>query len=370
MLNSDFLNFSTTLLLKEKSNYIFSSLIFIFIVFILSSVLFISNSIKFDLQVALEQQPQIIVQNQKAGKHTQITDEYLDELLQITGVSDVVGKLDGYYYFAQNESYFHISGLDDFDDESIQVGQGIKNILNKHYYKDEFNFLLNDGESLKLKINKVLPQDTNIISNDLIISNSENVRTILGLEDEEYSYLVVSIPNDSEIDYIAQKIRELYPNTKVTTKDQLKANYDHLFYYKGGIFMILYVVVLVAFFILLYKQVSSISGGVKKEIAILRSLGFSINHIIAMKLFQNSFVSIFSYIVGVMIAYIFVFYLNAPLLKDIFLGNAINNNITFTPILDFDILFLIFLFTVIPFLASVILPSWKVAISDMNEAMK
>ena len=370
MLNKDFISFAIKLLIKEKSNHIFSAFIFTFIVFILSSVLFISSSIKADLVHTLESQPQIIVQNQKAGKHIQITDQYIDELLQITGVSGVEGKIDGYYYFSQNENYFHLSGVENFDEESISVGQGVKDILEKYYYKDKFNFLLSSGNSISLKIKDTMPSDTNIISNDLIILNSENARMILGLEDDEYSYLFVSVPNDSEIDYIAQKIKGLYPNMKITTKSNIKANYDHMFYYKGGIFMILYVVVLVSFFILLYKQVSSISGGVKKEIAILRSLGFSINNIISLKFIQNIIVSMMSYMFGVILAYYFIFILGAPLLKDIFLGNGLSNNIVFTPILNFDILFLIFLFSVLPFLASILLPAWKVAISDTSEAMK
>jgi len=68
-------------------------------------------------------------------------------------------------------------------------------------------------------------------------------------------------------------------------------------------------------------------------------------------------------------AYIYVFVLSAPLLKNIFIGSS-EIDISFTPIVSFNILFLIFIFTVIPYLAAILLPSWKVAISDMSEAMK
>ena len=36
----------------------------------------------------------------------------------------------------------------------------------------------------------------------------------------------------------------------------------------------------------------------------------------------------------------------------------------------FNMLFLIFVFSVIPFLAFVIIPSWRIAVSDMSEAVK
>jgi ABC-type lipoprotein release transport system permease subunit len=368
-MNKTFFSFAITLLLKDRASHIFSGAIFVFIVFILTSILFISSSIKNDLQHTLSTQPQILIENQKAGFHTSITEETLDELLQITGISEITPRVEGYYYFVQNESYLHIIGDANHDEDSITIGNGVKNIFDKFYYKNSFNFF-HDGEKYTLKIKDTFSNNTNIISNNLIIANTEVAKSILGLEEEEYTALFIHVPNDSEIDYIASQIKGMYPHMKVTTKEQLNANIEHLFYYKGGIFMIFYVVALISFFILLYKQVSSISSKIKKEIAILRSLGYSIKNIITLKIIQNSIVSLSSYIFGVLLAYIYVFMLHAPLLKNIFLGSSINNNITFTPIINFDILVILFLFTVIPFLASIVIPSWKVAISDMSEAMK
>ncbi|VAY87345.1 ABC transporter, permease protein [hydrothermal vent metagenome] len=362
MPNKEFIKFSFVLFLKEKSDYMVSIFIFTFIIFILSSVLFISNSISFDLKQTINYQPQILVQNQKAGNTVEIDDSILDELLQITGVSDITGRVDGYYYFLQNDSYFHIIGDNDCDEKIMTVGDGVKLILNKYYYTKYFNFFVN-GKSIKIDINNTISLSANIVSNDLIILNTEIARKIFGLEEDEYSYLLISVPNDSEINYIAQKIKEIYPYFKITTKKQLKSDIDNLFYYKGGVFMVLYTVVF-------YRQIDSTSGAYKKEIAILRSLGFSINNIIFLKFIQNCFVVLFSYILGIVLAYYFVFFANAPLLKYIFLGNNLTNNMSFTPILHFDILFMIFLFTAVPYILSILLPSWRIAISDMNEAMK
>jgi ABC-type lipoprotein release transport system permease subunit len=239
--------------------------------------------------------------------------------------------------------------------------------INKYYHDDIFNFFYN-GEKFPLKINDTFKENTNIISNNLIAMNLENAKSILGLEYNEYSKLFVHVPNDSEIDYIAQQIKEKYPFMKVTTKEQVISNIEHLFYYKGGVFMILYVVALISFFILLYKQVSSVSGKTKKEIAILRSIGYSIQNIISLKLYQNLFISISSFIIGVIFAYIFVFIAQAPLLKNIFLGD--NLDITFTPVVDLNVLSILFFFSVVPFIAAILIPSWKVAISETSEVIK
>ena len=371
-MQTEFFKFSILLLLKDRYKHLFSSSIFILIIFLLTSVLFISESIKSDLIAVVDNQPEIIIENSKGGKYTEITDEYIDTIVDINGVEDVNGKIDGYYHFMQNNRYFHIIGDDEQKFDNMKIGEGIKKILENFYYQDYFNFFI-DGEALKINIEDVFSKDANLITNDLMILNSEQASFILGLDDDEYSYLTVTVPNSSEIDYIAQKIQRIFPNLRIKTKSEQLADIDNIFYYKGGIFMILYIIVMALFLILIYHQIDSSLGNSKKEIAILRTLGYSINNIISLKLIQHIIVAIFSYFFGIILAYYYVFIFNAPILKTIFLGSQIENNLSFTPIINISILTIltiIFIFTVIPFIIAVILPSWKIAITDMKEALK
>jgi len=366
MVNKNFIDFSVVLLVKDKKEYLFSFFIFTFIVFLASSVLFISDSLKHDLHLALEKQHQIIVTNTKAGKPALLSTEHVDSILQITGVDNVIGKVDGYYNFSQDRRYFHIVVDDSLDNNSMIISSEIKSILKKFHYNDEFNFLTENG-IISLKITKVM--DSNIISNDVVLVNTDVARKILDMYEDEYSYLDVSVPNNNEVDFIALKIVDLYPSLKVKTKNDQQSDYEHIYYYKGGIFMILYIVSMISFFILLKNQISSVFGEKKREIAILRSIGFAIKDIIHLKFIQNSIVALCSYFLGLFLAYTFVFIFDAPLLKNIFLGNDFNH-ITFTPSLDIRTLFLLFIFTVIPFLASILLPAWKIATEDMSEVVK
>ncbi len=133
--------------------------------------------------------------------------------------------------------------------------------------------------------------------------------------------------------------------------------------------MILYIVSLVSFFILLKNQISAIYGSRRKEIAILRSMGFSIRDIILVKFIQNSIVAFGAYFMAIFLSYLYVFVLGAPLLRNIFLGSGVKD-IVFTPVIDTKMLFLVFIFTVIPYLAAILIPSWRLAIEDVSEAMK
>lgn len=368
-MNKNFIDYSVVLLLKDKSDYFFSFMLFSFIVFILSSVIFISNSIQNDLILGVKSKPDIVVEALRAGKQDLIHDGYIYDISKISGVSDIKKVVDGRYYFVQKKVWFDIVGVENLNENEMIIGEGVKKAMGEFYYEDIFNFFTED-KIVPMKIDKIAPNQTNIISNSVIYMNPKKVREILNIKDDEYTKLYVSVPNPNEISQIALKISNLYPYARVLSNEDEISEIKHLYYYKGGIFMILYVVCMVMFFILLKHQISLSYGQKKKEIAILRSVGFCIKDIIKLKFLQNFIVSCSAFLCGFCFAYFFVFVLNAPFLRDIFLGNDLENFIKFTPYINFNIFFLIFIFSVIPFLAFVIIPSWKIAISDISENLR
>lgn len=369
MFSKNFVEYAILLLFKDRNNHLFSFLIFFFIIFMVSSVLFISDSLQYDLIQSIKVHPNIVVENTRAGRAYQMHEGHVYDTSKITGVSSVEGVVDGYHYFAQKRLWFHIIGDASLAKDEMLIGQGVQKAMAELYYKDEFHFLTEE-RMIGVKITKIAPNATNSISNDVIFLHPSTARAVLGMAADEYSKLYVSVPNPNEVGNVALKIVEIYPNAKATTQEDAIGSVRHLYYYQGGIFMILYVIALVSFFILLKNQINLVYGEKKKEIAILRSLGFCIKDIIALKLIQNTVVSVSAYLLGVALAYVYTFVFNAPYLRNIFLGSELENSISFTPVVDVNLLFLIFLFGVIPFLAFVILPAWKIAISDMSEAVK
>jgi ABC-type lipoprotein release transport system permease subunit len=78
-----------------------------------------------------------------------------------------------------------------------------------------------------------------------------------------------------------------------------------------------------------------------------------------------------SYIFGVSFAYIHVYLLNAPLLKYIFLGYSnLTNTTTFSPDIALEDLVLIFFIFITPFMLSILIPIWRVSISEPTEVMR
>jgi putative ABC transport system permease protein len=162
-----------------------------------------------------------------------------------------------------------------------------------------------------------------------------------------------------------------HSNTRILQKENLKKEYENMFNYKGGIFLIFFIVVIVTFTLILYQRYSMISLGDKKEIGILKAVGWSIKDIIKLKIMENFIVAFIAFIIGVILSYIFVFILNAPILKNIFIGSSnMQNDFIFNPNIQISTLITLFLFFMIPFLSAILIPVWKVAIIDSTESMK
>jgi len=386
-----FLYFLTLLLFKQKGKHIGAVLISVIIIFLLSSVLFISSSLQHSLLHTLKSQSDFTVSRIQAGNSVNTPANWLDQILEINGVTEVSPRVYGRYYFAPREESFLVVGVDFFDEqsskelrslikdidlkdflseESMLVGQGVKTFLADHYYKEYFSFKTPQGTFKKVKIQQTLPAQSNLIANDMIIMPIDQAREIFGLGEDEVTDITFNVPNDAEWDNIIAKLHLLFYDIRVIEKREIRKAYENLYNYKGGLFLILYLVSMVTFMLILYQRYSMVYSTDRKEIGILRAIGWSIKDILKLKFYETAVVVLVSFVLGVVLAYLYVFIWNAPLLSQIFLGSAnLSNHVVFVPLVEFGLLGSIFLFYAIPFLAAVLIPAWKIAVTPPKEAM-
>ena len=387
-INLYLIEFALNSIIRHKYKNIFISVIFTLLVFLLSSAFFITNSIKYQLSQSVDALPQIIVQNMKAGRHYDIDLSVVDEILTLPGVEDVNARIWGYYYFEYADVYFTLLGVDEFEsqykqtlskmiknfdfaEDNMYLGNGVKRVLEGSYYKEFFNFIKTDGSVKQINIAGVFDSDLELESNDMIIMSKENLREIFALDESKATDIVVKVSNPLEIDTIAFKIKEIIPTAKITTNENIQVSYENMFNYKGGVFLALFVITIFTFFIILYDKASGLSSEEKKEIGILKAIGWRVNDVLGEKFYESFIVSFFSYILGVIMALVFVYILNAPLLRDIFIGYSnLKPSFTLLFVLDIQTLFLVFLLSVPVYVASIIIPSWRIATLEADEVMR
>lgn len=392
MKNSVFFNFIFLLLVKHKSKHFAIFLISIFIVFLTSSILFIKNSLQKEIFQALENQSDFIIQKTVANKIKDIDTSLIDEFYEINGVSKVTQRVYGQYYFMPENVYFTIIGIDFFEEttnqdlkellnflniskflekDSMIIGNGVKKVLDKYAYFDSYDFKIENENSKNIRIFKDLPKEANLIANDLIIMDINIAKKILDIKPDFATDIVLDVPNPLERQNVKEQILLKESNIRILQKDELKKEYENMFNYKGGIFLILFIVVIFTFILVLYQRYSMISSNDKREIGILKAVGWSIKDIIKLKIIENFIVAFMAFIIGVIFAYIFVFILQAPILKNIFIGfSNIKNDFILNQNIKVSNLITLFLFFMVPFLSAVLIPVWKIAVIDATKSMK
>ena len=165
---------------KYKSFFIFS--IFTFLIFILTSVFFITNSIKNELNSTVDKLPQIIVQKIKAGRHYDIDIKAVDKILNISGVSEAIPRVWGYYYFENAGVNFSIVGIDQYETQYKNRGINLVCIVNKWSFRTPSNLskIMNLQKSTQKKLSKAAIETLAIIVYHQPVTRSE-IESIRGV---------------------------------------------------------------------------------------------------------------------------------------------------------------------------------------------
>lgn len=391
-INFYLIEYAINSLLRQKFKNFFILVIFTFLTFILSSVFFISSSIKHELNATLDSLPDITVQKLKAGRHYDINTSAVDEILTIAGVEDANARVWGYYYFANIGANFSIIGIDEYENQyknsleniikkhdfsealennSMIVGQGVKKAMEENYYKVYFNFIKPDGTFKKVNIAGVFKSSLQLESNDTILLPKQIALEIFDMDETMATDIVVKVSNPEEIPTIASKINLKFPDTRIITNKDLEISYQNIFDYKGGLFLSLFIVSIFTFFIIVYDKASGLSSEEKREIGVLKALGWKIEDVLKEKFYESFIISFLAYSFGILLALAFVYIFNAPLLSNLFTGySELKTNFDLPFVVDFNTLFLLFFLTVPVYIASTIVPSWRSATIETDKVLR
>ncbi|MEN8302974.1 MAG: FtsX-like permease family protein [Campylobacterota bacterium] len=387
-INIHLIEYALGSIMRQGHKSLFITIVFTLLTAILTSIFFITNSIKHELNATVDALPQIIVQNTKASRVVEIDVESADKLLNIPGVNSVNTRVWGYYYFQNADVYFTLVGVDEFEEQYSEtldsiikkgeldntgmfIGRGVREIMNSSYYKEYFNFIKPDGTIKKVMLRGVFDSDIELESNDMIVMSKETLREIFGIEENRATDIVVKIANIEEIETIALKIEQMFPNTRVITNDDMKLSYENIFNYKSGIFLALFVIAIFTFFIIIYDKMSGLSSEQKREVGVLKAIGWRVEDVLRSKFYESLILSLFAYILGITLALAYVYIFNAPLLRDIFIGYSdLKPVFEISFILDFQTLFLVFFLSVPIYVAATIIPSWRVATLEADDVIR
>jgi ABC-type lipoprotein release transport system permease subunit len=383
--------FALASLFRRGAKNLFIFIIFTLLVFVLASVFMVTHALKHEMDATLAPLPDLTVQRIVAGRQTAIEASRAEKIAQLFGVSEALPRVWGFYYFPRAGVNYTLVGVESFGrqykpllakvadrydadlvgGDTMVVGEGVKRSMAANFYTDAFFFVKPDGSLKKVTIVGVFKPETSLESNDLIVMDNTLAREIFGMDDDSATDIVVRVPNAKEVPTIAKKIREIYPDTRVVSKEDLKISYQNVFDYKSGIFLALFLVAIVTFFIILYDKASGLSSEEKREIGILKALGWQIGDIMRVKFYEAAVIAATAYLLAVTLAVGYVFGLGAPVLRALFTGFSVLKPPFALPFaLEPGTLALIFFATVPVYIAATLIPSWKAATLEADEVIR
>jgi lipoprotein-releasing system permease protein len=366
------LDFTLASLLRRKRKNAALVLVYTLIVFLLASVVFFTRSIQKEASILLREAPEMIVQRMVAGRHELIPLSYLEKIREIRGVQSARGRLWGYYYDPIVGANYTLLVSEDPEvvAGTIAVGEGVAR-LRLATKGDQLEFRTFDGAIWEMKISKIFPSEVGLVSSDLILITEEDFRGLFGLSGEYATDLAVRVKNPRELSTIALKVAETFPDTRQILREEILRTYDAVFSWRGGILIAILSGSVLAFVIFAWDKASGPSMEERREIGILKAIGWETSDVLLMKFWEGMAVSLSAFLPGILLAFAHVFLSSAILFEPVLKGWAVlYPRFPITPYIDGAQVAALFFLIVVPYTVATIIPSWRAAIVDPDSVMR
>jgi len=366
------IDFTLSSLFRRKGKNTALIAVYSLVIFVLASVVFFTYSIKKEASLILKDAPEIVLQRLVAGRHELIPLSYMNRIREIKGVSAVKGRLWGYYYDPIVGANYTMIAAEDghLPPGRIAIGQGISR-ARLAFEGDTLEFKKHDGVLVHLEVKDILSSGSELVSSDLILISEDDFRALFGTSKDYATDLTVGVMNARELLTIAGKIAERLPDTRVILKDEILRTYDAVFNWRGGMLIVILLGALLAFIIFAWDKASGLSQEERREIGILKAIGWETSDVILMKFWEGMVISLSSFLTGVLLAYVHIFFTSSMLFEPVLKGWAVlYPHFKLIPFIDASQVVALFFLTVVPYTVATIIPSWRAATVDPDSVMR
>ncbi len=377
------LEFALVSLLRRKYKNFSLVAAYALIVTVLAAILFLTHALKTEARHLLAGAPELIVQKVSAGRHDLIPAGLAREIAGIPGVGTVRPRVWGYYYDALTQANFTLLAADaqppglemlagrlPAAPGECAIGRGVAEIRGVNLEED---LILIDSANLGVTfaVVGIFRAPSQLLTNDLVVLDRADLRDFFGYTPDQATDIMVEVFNPKEVENIAGKIKRLLPDTRPITRQEILRTYEGVFNWRSGMMLTLFSSALLAFCILAWDKATGISAEERREIGILKAIGWETSHILELKFWEGLAVSLTSLLLGLVAAYLLVFFFGAPVLAPVLKGwSVLFPDFQLIPFVDFYQVLSLAVLTVTPYVASTVIPSWKAAVTDPESAMR
>ncbi len=137
-----------------------------------------------------------------------------------------------------------------------------------------------------------MPADTELVSSDLMLL--ERGRTSARFFDfpaDRFTDIVLQVRNPREVRKVAEKLSLALPDTRPILREEILRTYDAVFGWRQGLVFVLLAGAMLAFVIFAWDRASGLSGEERREIGILKAIGWETGDVLRMKFWEGAALS-------------------------------------------------------------------------------
>jgi ABC-type lipoprotein release transport system permease subunit len=375
--------------LRFKTRTIAIVLALILALTILGSVVFISDGLTKEATLSTLFAPDITAQLMQAGRQIPIPAAYISNITEISSVTKVVPRVWGYIY-EQNKLYTYMgidvqnmpipkeigfsitSGrfLEPNDANCVVVG---KSFADSFQVRAASNLTLINGslQDYNYTVVGIFSMDVNLYTSDLILAPIQTARSFFGISSDYATDLCIYTLDSSQTPKIAAQISTSFPDIRVVTRTALNDELITAYGARSGFISTIWYILLLSVLMVALNQASAVSTESRREVGILKSLGFSTMDVLEIRLAESITLGLTAASISIFTAMMYDLLLGAPVIRDLMLGWASVYPTFQLPIIvqlsSVGVLYGVALF---PLLVASLIPAWASAVTEPDIAMR
>ncbi len=366
------LDFTLSSLARRKGKNVALLLVYALVVFSVASVLLFAHALRRESRAVLRDVPELLVQRVVAGRHDLLPEAWVSQVAAIRGVAGARGRLWGYYYDPLSRANYTVMVPERFWGERGQLvlGSGVAR-AREVGPGDKLPLKAADGGYLTLVVREVVPAESALVAADLLLVGEEDYRALFGVPPGTFTDVAVSVRNAKEVQTVAGKVTRLLPSSRPITRSEIVRTYDSIFDWRSGLVVVVLAGALLAFVIVAWDKASGLSAEEKREIGILKAIGWETSDVLLLKVWEGAVVSLAAFAIGVLGAYVHVFLGDVALLGPVLRGwSTLYPEFRLVPHVDPYQVATLFFLTVVPYTVATVVPCWRAATIDPDSVMR
>lgn len=357
---------------RRKAQNLGMLAVFSLIVFLVGSMSLMASALRQEAAQVLAGAPEIVLQKMSAGRHELVPAEWRQRIGRMRGVHDIRMRLWGYYFDPVVSANYtvQVPATEAPAPGAVVLGAGIAR-LRGLAVGDSLVLRAYDGALKHFSIAGVLPAESELVDADLVLVDEAGFRELFAFPADAYTDITLAVANPQEVGNVVAQLAKRFPEGRVIRRDEILRTYQSVFDWREGVALALALPALLAFLILAWVRAAGLSADERREIGILKAIGWETRDVLQMKLWEGVLIAATAYSLGILAAWWHVFHFGAGLFAPVLMGwSTLYPRFDLVPAVDGLVLLALGFFTVLPYALAVVVPAWRAASVDPDAVLR